>query len=135
MYYFKKEFEHVMITIRGKGVLTKKNIGTEYGQSLAAFAADNPAWAHNFVISEGRKVVPVGGELTIDVPELLKKKDSSLTSKVIKADTINSNKTEPQSESNVSRAQPENKKEISQPEKSAASVPTKIVLPKPRKKN
>lgn len=125
MYQFKPDKSNIIITVRGKGNLDKKNISTESGQAIARFImTERPDLSHNLMEVDGTGKKVKAPEMSVNV-ELKKKEATSLTSKVVKSDGNNSLNNEPKSESNELKPTPEKEKVSYQGQKSAASVATK----------
>lgn len=86
MYVFQHDKKHVQIVVRGKGVLTAKNIHTDSGQALAAYVIHNlPQQAHNLTESGERATVRAKVETVIPI-DLSKKKDTPSISKIVQTD-------------------------------------------------
>lgn len=106
MYVFRPDKKHVQIVVRGKGVLTSKNIHTDAGQALAAFIMANmAAQSHNLQEVEGRAKENKAFSPVIPV-DLSKKKATLSTSQLPQTDGESLKLSEQKPELTLSESKP-----------------------------
>lgn len=107
MFTFKPEHRDTQIVLRKHGIVVEANTLTNaIGQLIVD---EYPQYAH-LIMEVDPKTKRADNPLRIEVPELEKKKDISLTSTVLPIDGNSSNQSEEKQESTLSDSQPVKRK-------------------------